>query len=54
MGSFFSSLDDAVAWLYTNGWRQNDDGVWLKNKRRADIRHSPVGDGAVSVTMRKA
>ena len=51
MGQMFSSKDDAVVWLYTNGWRQNDDGVWLKGKRQADIRLSPANDGVVCVAI---
>ena len=49
----FSNLNDAVCWLYANGWRQNDDGVWLKGKRRADINRSPANDGVVAVVRSK-
>lgn len=51
---FFSTLNDAVVWLYAKGWRQNDAGVWLKGKRKADIRRSPADDGVVCVAITRA
>lgn len=51
MSNMFSSLEDAVVWLYTQGWRQNEAGEWLKGKRKADIRKSPAGDGVVCVVF---
>ena len=42
MGRFFKTKNDAVVWLVVKGWRQNRDGVWLKGKRRADLRSDPV------------
>jgi hypothetical protein len=53
MGKMFSNIADAVAWLYVNGWRQNDCGVWAKGGRRADINQSPIGDGVVAVVFRR-
>ena len=47
----FDNLNSAVVWLYAQGWRQNDAGVWLKGKRKADIRRSPAGDGVVAVIV---
>jgi hypothetical protein len=51
IGKFFSNKEDAAVWLYTQGWRQNDDGVWLKGKKKADIRPSPANDGVVCVVV---
>lgn len=51
---FFDTLDHAVLWLTGQGWRQDDTGVWLKGKRRADIRRSPVGDDVVCIAITRA
>ncbi len=52
MPQFFSTLEDAVVWLVTNGWRQNEDtGTWLKGKQFADVRFSPANDGVVCVRL---
>ncbi len=50
----FSNQDDACVWLYTSGWRQNDDGAWFKGKKFADIRKSPAGDNVVCVVITRA
>jgi hypothetical protein len=56
MAYVFSTKDGAAIWLYLNGWRQDDDGRWLKktfDRKRplheALIKMSPAGDGGVSV-----
>ncbi len=54
MGMMFNNLADACTWLYTQGYRQNDSGKWLKSKKLADIRQSPVGDGVVCVVITRA
>jgi len=54
MGSFFNNVADACVWLYVNGWKQTDDGVWFKGKKKADIRQSPANDGVVCVVITKA
>jgi len=53
MPMMFDNLEAAVVWLHTHGWRQNDAGEWLKGKRRANIRRSPVNDGVVAVSLVK-
>ena len=50
MIELFDSLDDAVVYLHTNGWRQEEEtGDWLKGKCRVAVRRSPANDGVVSV-----
>jgi hypothetical protein len=50
----FSNKEDALVWLVVKGWRQDDDGRWLKGKREAVIKRSPINDGVVCVATRKA
>ncbi len=47
----FTTAEDAVEWLYVQGWRQNDDGAWLKGEQRAMLQNSPAKDSVVSVTF---
>ena len=54
MGMIFNNLVEACVWLYSNGFRQNDAGEWLKGKNVADIRPSPANDDVVSVVLRPA
>jgi hypothetical protein len=49
MGNMFTNKEDALVWLVAKGWRQNDNGVWLKGMKRADINPSPLNDGVVCV-----
>lgn len=51
MGEFFNNKEDALVWLVVNKWRQNHDGVWLKGKRRAELRPSPADDGVVCLVF---
>lgn len=53
MPMMFSTLESAVVWLVTNGWKQTSEGEWFKGKREADINRSPAGDGVVSVVTRR-
>ncbi len=53
MGMMFSNLTDACTWLYVQGWRQDNDGHWLKGKKEADVRRSPASDGVVCVIFRR-
>jgi hypothetical protein len=53
MGMVFSDLASACIWLYVQGYRQNETtGDWLKGKKIADIRRSPVADGVVCVVVK--
>jgi hypothetical protein len=52
MGMMFNNIADACSYLQIQGYRQNNDGEWLKGNRRADIRHSPANDGVVAVVVR--
>jgi len=54
MGEMFNSLEDAVVWLYQQGYRQDENGAWHKGKRVAEIKKSPAGDGVVCVTFKRA
>jgi hypothetical protein len=46
-------MSDAVAWLYSKGYRQNDNGVWARGNIRADINKSPANDGVVAVVFKR-
>jgi hypothetical protein len=52
MGNFFDNKNDALVWLVVNGWRQNDDGHWLKGKREAIINVLVEGGPACVVTRK--
>jgi hypothetical protein len=55
MNMMFDNLADACTLLYVQGYRQNDDGVWIKEgKKLADIRRSPANDGVVCVVITKS
>jgi hypothetical protein len=49
----FSNKEDALVWLVVQGWRQDDDGRWLKGNREAVLNPSPLNDGVVCVVTRK-
>ena len=53
MAMLFDSLQGACTWLYVQGYRQNNEGVWSKDGRVVTIRKSPAGDGRVSVSATK-
>lgn len=53
MNLMFDNLENACVWLYTQGYRQNEAGEWLRENRKATIHHSPANDGVVSVSTEK-
>ena len=54
MTQIFDNMSDAVAWLYLQGYRQDEAGAWRLLDNVADLKHSPANDGVVAVNIAPA
>jgi len=52
MNRIFDNTADAVAWLYTKGFRQHDSGAWHLGDLVAEVKLSPANDGVTAVNVR--
>jgi len=52
MNRIFDNTADAVAWLYLQGYRQDDSGAWHLGDLVAEIKLSPANDGVTAVNVR--
>ena len=54
MNMMFNNEPEACVWLYVHGYRQNDNGDWLKGRKLAELCRSPANDVVVCVVFRRA